>query len=315
MPGHYDEIDLTKVRTIPIGERGSTVSLDQFGDPQKGGKFFARWLGSLPDQLAARDLKHLVTDMRRALSRKEYEIVWMIGAHVVKCGLSRYLIDLMKKRYITLVAMNGAGLIHDLEIALFGETSEDVPENLERGVFGFSGETAAHCFAAVSDGDSRGMTLGEAVGHYLHSRRAANRSYSILAEGYRLGVPVTVHISVGTDILNQHPGFDGSVWGRLSAKDFRVFTKHVNDLGNSGGVVLNIGSAVILPEVFLKSLGVARNLGAPFDRLTTCNIDMIRHYRPGENVLRRPASFGGRAISLTGHHEIMIPLLYSLLLS
>jgi hypothetical protein len=315
MPGRYDEIDLADVRTVPIGERGSTVSLDQFGEPRKGGKFFARWLSSLPDQLAARDLRHLVTDMRRALSRTEYEIVWMIGAHVVKCGLSRYLIELMKKRYVTLVAMNGAGLIHDLEIAMFGETSEDVPRNLERGIFGFSRETAVHCFEAVTAGAERGAGLGESVGRYLHEGRAPNRSYSILAEGYRLGIPVTVHIALGTDILNQHPGFDGSAWGTLSIHDFRVFTKHVNDLGNSSGVVLNVGSAVILPEVFLKALGVARNLGAPFDRITTCNIDMIRHYRPGENVLKRPARFGGRAISLTGHHEIMLPLLYALLLS
>ncbi|HUV36352.1 MAG TPA: hypothetical protein VMX58_05385 [Patescibacteria group bacterium] len=315
MPERYDEIDLSKIRTIGIGERGSTVSLDQFGDPHKGGKLFARWFDSLPDQLAARDLKRLVTDMRRTLSRKTYEIIWMIGAHVVKCGLSRYLIELMKKRYVTLIAMNGAGLIHDLEIALFGETSEDVPRNLERGVFGFSAETATHCFRAVSAGAEHDMGLGGSVGRYLHEERAPNRSSSILAEAYRLGVPVTVHIAIGTEILIQHPGYDGAVWGSLSARDFRVFAERVNGLGNAGGVVLNVGSAVILPEVFLKAYSVARNLGAPFDRITTCDLDMIRHYRPRENVLNRPARLGATSISLTGHHEIMIPLIYSLLLS
>ncbi len=315
MPGRYDKIDLSKVRTVSIGERGSTVSLDQFGEPQKGGRLFARWLDSLPDQLAASDLRRLVTEMRRALSRRDYEIIWMIGAHVIKCGLSRYLIELMKKRYVTMVAMNGAGLIHDLEIALFGETSEDVPQNLERGVFGFSAETAARCFEAVSTGVEPGMGLGESIGRYLHEKRAPNRSYSILAEAYRLRVPVTVHIALGTEILIQHPGFDGSVWGTLSTRDFHVFTKHVNDLGNSSGVVLNVGSAVILPEVFLKAFSVARNLGSPFNRFTTCNLDMIRHYRPNENVLHRPERLGATAISLTGHHEIMIPLVYSLLFS
>jgi hypothetical protein len=315
MPGRYDEIDLDAVRTVKIDERGGTVSLERFGDPRKGGRLFARWLDSLPDLLAARDLRDLVTEMRRSLSRAEYEIVWMIGAHVIKCGLSRYLIEMMKKRYVTLVAMNGAGLIHDLEIALFGETSEDVALNLERGIFGFSKETAAHCFEAVAAGVGRDEGLGESVGRYLHERRAAHRSYSILAEAYRLAVPVTVHVALGTDILAQHPGFDGSAWGALSTRDFRIFTKRIHNLGKSGGVALNVGSAVLLPEVFLKAFSVARNLGASFDRITTCNLDMIRHYRPGENVLRRPARFGGRAISITGHHEILLPLIYALLLS
>ncbi len=313
MPEHRDEINLSDVRPVSIDERGSTVTLDRFGDPIKGGRLFSRWLRSLPDQLAARGLRELVAEMRRALSRKEYEIVWMIGAHVVKCGISPYLIELMKKRYITLIAMNGAGLIHDLEIALFGETSEDVQRNLERGVFGFSAETAAHCFEAVSREDAAG--LGESVGRYLHEKRAPHRSYSILAEAYRLGIPVTVHIAVGTEILIQHPGFDGAVWGELSTSDFKVFTKHVYDLGRSAGVVLNLGSAVILPEVFLKAYSVARNLGAPFEKLTTANLDMLRHYRPGENLLKRPARLGARAIEITGHHEIMVPLIYALLLS
>ncbi|MCK4237347.1 MAG: hypothetical protein KAX38_09535 [Candidatus Krumholzibacteria bacterium] len=311
----YDEIDLSRITTITVTERGSKVTLKEFGNPVKGGKAFARWLGSLPDQLAVKRLKDLVLAMRRAVSGKEREIIWLIGAHVVKCGLSLYLIELMKKGYITAIAMNGAALIHDLEIAFFGETSEDVVRNLREGIFGFSGETARISFEAVSMGSSEGMGLGESFGAYLLKSPAPNRGHSILAEAFRLKVPVTVHIAIGTDIINQHPGFDGAVWGELSAKDFRIFSKRVECLGINGGVVLNVGSAVILPEVFLKAFSIARNLGCSFDGITTCNMDMIQHYRPNENVLRRPSGFGGKAVSLTGHHEIMIPLLYSTLLS
>ncbi len=311
----YDEIDLTKIKTVGIGNRGSKVSVDDFGAPVKGGKAFSRWLDSLPNQIAVRRLKELKTAMRRAVSSKEAQIIWMIGAHVIKCGLSPYLIELMKKGYITSIAMNGAALIHDMEIALFGKTSEDVAANLDNGTFGFCEETAAACFEAVSKGDEGGMGLGEAAGYYLLDVRAHHRQYSILEEAFRLKVPATVHVAIGTDIIHQHPGFDGAKWGRLSAADFRIFSKAVESLGEHGGVALNVGSAVIMPEVFLKAFSIARNLGKPFDRLTTCNMDMIRHYRPEENVLKRPSAFGGTSISLTGHHEIMIPLLYSALFS
>jgi hypothetical protein len=229
--------------------------------------------------------------------------------------LSRYVIELMRKGYITTVAMNGAAAIHDFEIASFGETSEDVPNALERGVFGFARETAEGCFAAASRGRVEGWGLGEAIGRSLDEGKAPNREYSILAAARRFGVPATVHVAIGTDIIHQHPGFDGAVWGELSARDFRIFAARVDRLGRGGGVVLNVGSAVILPEVFLKAFSIARNLGAPFDRLTACNMDMTQHYRPGANVLARPAAFGGASIAITGHHEIMIPLLYSFLLS
>jgi hypothetical protein len=315
MVSRFDEIDISAVKTISITKRKSKVTLDDFGEPVKGGKAFARWLGSLPNQLAVKRLRELVLAMRRTVSGREREIIWMIGAHVIKCGLSLHLIELMKKRYVTTLAMNGAALIHDLEIASFGETSEDVPLNLERGVFGFSVETARDCFRAVSRGDREGMGLGESLGAYLLKERAPHRKYSILAEAFRMNVPATVHIALGTDIINQHPGFDGALWGRLSMRDFRIFAKRVQCLGTNGGVVLNVGSAVIMPEVFLKAFSIARNLGATFDQMTTCNMDMIQHYRPNENVLLRPSGFGGKAISLTGHHEIMIPLLYSSLLS
>jgi hypothetical protein len=311
----FEEVDLTRIKTIPIRERGSKVNVAQFGDPVKGGKAFARWARSLPDELAVKRLRELSRAIRRASSGSAGEIVWMIGAHVVKCGLSRYLIELMKRRYITALAMNGAAAIHDFEIASFGETSEDVRENLERGVFGFARETAEGCFEAVSRGRAAGLGLGEAIGRYLCETKAPSAEWSVLHQASRHGIPATVHVAIGTDIVSQHPGFDGAAWGELSARDFRIFAGRIERLGTRGGVVLNIGSAVILPEVFLKAFSIARNLGAPFDRLTTCNMDMTQHYRPRENVLDRPTAFGGESIAITGHHEIMIPLLYSFLLS
>ncbi len=315
MASRFDEIDLTRVRTVSIRERGSKVTVRDFGVPVKGGRAFARWKESLPKQFAARRLDTLAHAIRMAAAGRKGEIVWMIGAHVVKCGLSRYLIELMRKGYVTAIAMNGAAAIHDFEIASFGETSEDVSENLERGIFGFASETAEGCFAAISRGRPEGWGLGESLGRSLQEAKAPNRECSILAAASLFGIPATVHVAIGTDIVHQHPGFDGAAWGELSARDFRILAARVERLGRDGGVALNIGSAVILPEVFLKAFSVARNLGAPFDRLTTCNMDMTQHYRPRENVIERPTAFGGSGISITGHHEIMIPLLYSHLLS
>ena len=315
MSDRYEEIDLDRITTLPVAERGSKVTVESFGDPQKGGKSFRRWLDALPDHLAADRVRRLATSMRRAKSAKDREFVWMIGAHVVKCGLSRYIIELMKKGYVTVLAMNGAAAIHDFEIASFGETSEDVAANLARGVFGFSRETSAGMNDAAAEGVARGLGLGEAIGGYLRKGGRPNTSYSILAEAHRLGIPATVHVAIGTDILVQHPGYDGAVWGELSARDFRIFAARVEGLGVRGGVALNVGSAVIMPEVFLKAFSVARNLGASFEKITTCNLDMIQHYRPIENVLKRPSQFGGESISITGHHEILVPLLYSALLS
>jgi hypothetical protein len=315
MASRFDEIDLTRVRTVSIRERGSKVTVRDFGDPIKGGHAFTRWKEALPRQLAAERLDTLARAIRQSGAGRKGEIVWMIGAHIVKCGLSRYLIELMRKGYITAIAMNGAAAIHDFEIASFGETSEEVGENLERGIFGFARETAEGCFAAVSRGRAEGWGLGESLGRSLGEAKAPNREYSILAAANVFGIPATVHVAIGTDIVHQHPGFDGAAWGELSARDFRILAARVERLGREGGVALNIGSAVILPEVFLKAFSIARNLGAPFDRLTTCNMDMTQHYRPRENVLQRPNAFGGSGISITGHHEIMIPLLYSYLLS
>ncbi|MCD6380435.1 hypothetical protein J7M07_08345 [bacterium] len=315
MSSKFKEIDLTKLKRYSISERESKVREQDFGKPVKGGKSFRKWYDSLPNQLATKAFKKLVFAMRKALSRKDYEIAWMMGAHVIKCGLSPYLIDLMKRKYITSLATNGASVIHDLEIAFFGETSENVPERLEEGKFGFTKETADLAFEAAEKGYEEGLGLGEALGKFILKKKARWAGSSILAQAYRFNVPFTVHIAIGTDILHQHHGFNGSIWGGMSHRDFRIFAARIENLGRNGGVVLNVGSAVIMPEVFLKSFSIARNLGVSFKNITVCNMDMINHYRPTQNVLNRPAAFGGDAISLTGHHEIMIPLLYSALLS
>ena len=315
MGSEYEELDLDNVRTSPISERESKVTVDMMGSPVKGGKAFRKWLDSLPDQLAVGRLRKLTLAMRRARSAKGRELIWMAGAHVIKCGLSPYLADMMKKGYMTALALNGAGIIHDLELAFFGKTSEDVTAQLEKGEFGFAEETAGLLFEAVERGAADDLGLGEAVGRFIAASKAPYRDVSITSRAAIEKVPVTVHVAVGTDIVVQHPGFDGSLWGELSARDFRIFAARVRALGENGGVIVNAGSAVILPEVFLKALSVARNLGAGFEGITACNLDMIGHYRPGENVLARPTAFGGEAISLTGHHEIMIPLIYSALLT
>ncbi len=315
MSNKYEETDLNRVSTHSISDRESKVRIEDFGKPVKGGKSFRKWFDSLPRQLAGERLRKLVLALRRNLSAAGREMIWMTGAHVVKCGLSPYLIELMRKKYITALAVNGATLIHDLEIAYFGETSEDVAANLETGIFGFGEETASIAFRAASEGKEMGAGLGESLGRLILKGKPPFKDKSVLAQAYRFDVPATVHIAVGTDIIHQHPGFDGAVWGELSHRDFRIFSKRVENLGRNGGVAINIGSAVIMPEVFLKAFSIARNLGAGFDRITTCNLDMINHYRPAQNILKRPASFGGESISLNGHHEIMIPLLYSALLS
>jgi hypothetical protein len=315
MTSKYEEIDLERVKAVPIAERGSKVTFEDFGVPVKGGKTFKNWLRKLPDQLAADRLRELTLALRRAKGAKERELVWMLGAHIVKCGLSLYFIEMMKKGYVTTLAVNGAAAIHDFEIACFGETSEDVSENLARGIFGFCEETSAGFAEAVALGVENGLGLGEAIGRYCAERKVANRSYSMLAEGYRLGIPVTVHAAIGTEILVQHPSYDGAAWGELTTRDFRILAARIERLGKRGGVAVNVGSAVIMPEVFLKAFSVARNLGASFEGLVTCNLDMIQHYRPGENILKRPTAFGGKGISITGHHEILIPLIFSALFS
>ncbi len=270
------------------------------------GQTVAGFLKSLPRILKAKDLKSLAGDIVRARKRGR-PVILMMGAHPIKCGLSPVLIDLMERGYLTGLALNGAGAIHDFEMAWWGQTSEDVARGLEDGSFGMARETADLLNGAVNKGDAQDLGFGEALGLFLEEEKARYRRLSLLAACRRLGLPATVHLAIGTDIVHQHPSFDGGAAGLASHRDFRILAHQVGKL--SGGVVINLGSTVILPEVFLKALTVARNLGNRVGNFSAANFDMIQHYRPNVNVVERPTAAGGRGYSFTGHHEIMVPLL------
>ncbi len=305
----YTQADLSKIKTISIKTRKSKVSPKQFAKPFNPAKqSFAEFTRSLPDILAAAQLKDLAAEIARARKSKKPVIV-MMGAHVVKVGLSPVIIDLARRKVITAIAMNSAAAIHDVETALWGQTSEDVAENLLDGRFGMSRETGEFINNSLSVGYYMSdMGYGETLGRALIEARAKNKSVSILATCYELGIPVTVHAAIGTDIVHQQPTMDGAATGELSFRDFKIFSNVLKDLVN-GGVVLNIGSAVIMPEIFLKALTVARNLGSKARGFTTANFDMLRHYRPMMNVVLRPTQKFGKGYDFSGHHEIMIPLL------
>jgi hypothetical protein len=305
----YTQADLSKIKTISIKTRKSKVSPKQFAKPFNPAKqSFAEFTRSLPDILAAAQLKDLADEIARARKSKKPVIV-MMGAHVVKVGLSPVIIDLARRKVITAIAMNSAAAIHDVETALWGQTSEDVAENLLDGRFGMSRETGEFINNSLSVGYYMSdMGYGETLGRALIEARAKNKSVSILATCYELGIPVTVHAAIGTDIVHQQPTMDGAATGELSFRDFKIFSNVLKDLVN-GGVVLNIGSAVIMPEIFLKALTVARNLGSKARGFTTANFDMLRHYRPMMNVVLRPTQKFGKGYDFSGHHEIMIPLL------
>ncbi len=257
----------------------------------------------------------MVAALERA-RRKHKPIIWGLGGHVIKCGLSPVLIDLMRRGYVTAVAMNGAALIHDFEIALVGATSEDVPAVLGRGRFGMAEETGRFINEAIAEGDQDELGIGEAVGRFLGKYRGARfRRCSLLATAYRRRVPVTVHVAIGTDIIHNHPAIDPRALGSATHRDFRLLAALVRTM-DGGGVYLNVGSAVVLPEVFLKCFSLAANLGHAPRGITTVNLDFIQHYRPLQNVVRRPTAMAGKAggkashgYALTGHHELMIPLL------
>lgn len=303
----YPEIDLSKVTLTSIAQRQSKVQLGALAKPVEAGASFAQWWDSLPQFLAADDLKAVALAVAQARKAGKPVIV-MMGAHVIKVGLSPVLIDLMRQGMITTLALNGAGVIHDVELSLFGATSEDVAANLADGTFGMVKETGEFINGTIKAGAKAGLGLGEALGKALVERPAPNLEISLLGQAYQLNLPVTVHVAVGTDIIHQQPSADGAAIGEASLRDFRILARQAADLGG-GGVVLNLGSAVILPEVFLKALTVARNLGYPARDFTTANFDMIQHYRPRVNVVSRPTLGGGRGYTITGHHEIMIPLL------
>lgn len=302
----FEPMDLNRVRTYPLANRHSKVSRADFGRPWHPGGAFNRFLDSLPNILAGRDLRNVIHAWADACRAKRTVLIGM-GAHVIKVGLNPVVIDLMERGLITGVALNGAGIIHDLEIAMVGRTSEDVAASLNDGSFGMVQETCEFLSAAVSSAAKRSLGLGEAVGEAIRSAKLPERRLSILAAGHRCNIPVTVHVALGTDILHMHPRFDPEAAGGASHRDFRTFAAMVASL--SDGLYLNVGSAVVLPEVFLKAVTLARNLGHPVERLTTVNLDFIRQYRPLTNVVQRPTSEGGRGFNLVGHHEILLPLI------
>jgi hypothetical protein len=306
MPKKFEPIDLSQIKTYPLSARKSKVSAGDFAGVWQKGATFKDFLKTLPDILAGNQIRTVISCTADAVRQKK-SIVFAMGAHVIKVGLTPIIVDLMERQMITAVAMNGAGIIHDLELAMAGVTSEDVSASLGDGAFGMAHETGAFLCDAIGRAGKKSQGLGEAVGAAMIEKKLPYLEHSILAAGARLGIPVTVHVAIGTDIIHMHPGFDAKAAGEATHRDFRIFASVVGTL--EGGVYFNIGSAVILPEVFLKALTLARNLGHRLNHFTTVNMDFIRHYRPMTNVVCRPTAAGGQGFHLTGHHEIMLPLI------
>jgi len=299
---------LDLVRTYPLSSRKSKVSVKDFARASRAAATAAELLDSFPAILAGNDFRSVTAALVRA-RRQRKPIIWGLGGHVIKVGLAPVLIDLMKRGYVTAIAMNGAAMIHDFEIGLAGKTSEDVPAVLGRGQFGMAEETGRYINEAIAAGDREGLGIGEAVGRFLVNHRSARfRRYSLLAAACKARVPVTVHVAIGTDIIHMHPAMDPRATGAATHRDFRLLAAMVKRM--DGGVYLNVGSAVILPEAFMKCYSLAANLARAPRGITTVNLDFIQHYRPTQNVLLRPtAGRGSRGYALTGHHELMIPLL------
>ncbi|HEY3294219.1 MAG TPA: hypothetical protein VGL38_02145 [bacterium] len=301
----YKEIDLSGVTTYSVQQRFSKVERDEFARPLESGASFADFWASLPDFLAVKELREFVGHVQDARGRKP--ILWMMGAHPLKVGLSPVFLDLLRQGFISSVSSHGAFTVHDCEIALFGRTSEDVADALRDGRFGMARETGDFFRRAVATVHDKRLGLGEALGEALVRENAPFAKDSMLVQCLEAGVPVTIHVAVGTDIVHEHAGLSGAGLGEASYRDFLIFCHMVSQLGE-GGAVINVGSAVIMPEVFLKALAIARNLGFPSHNFYTANFDMVQHYRPQQNVVRRPTMTGGKGYAFTGHHEIMIPL-------
>jgi len=299
-------IDRSQIRTVSAKRRPSKVAVRQEAQPHRVGASYTDFLAGLPGILGAADLREAIDAWARAW-RGERTLLFGFGAHLIKVGLAPVVVDLLERGAITAVMMNGAGCVHDLELAMMGRTSEDVAQSLDDGSFGMARETAEVLNGAVAAGAAEGIGMGSAIGRAIADSRYPHRDRSVLAAAVRLDVPVTVHAAIGTDIHHMHPSADGAAIGATSYRDFETLAGIVATLER--GIVLNVGSAVILPEVFLKALALARNLGHRVDRFTAVNLDFIRHYRPSVNVVERPTRRGGRGISLIGQHEILVPLL------
>jgi len=299
------------VRTVPIERRPNKVAAAEFASPppaDRRDRSFSLFLKSLPDVLVARDFLRVVNAIASAAKSKRAVVV-MLGGHIVKTGLAPLIIDLMKRGVITHLAMNGSAAIHDYEIARFGATSEDVARGLVDGTFGMAEETGRGMNQAFIAGMTNGWGMGESLARALKEIPLSNGELSVLLAAYRLGIPSTVHAALGAEIIHQHPAASGAAIGDTSHRDFRRLAASLPPL-HEGGVVLNLGSAVIMPEVFLKALTIARNLnGGKPTGFTTCDLDMQRHYRPRVNVVQRPTQGSGKGYEITGHHEIMVPLL------
>ncbi|SPD73863.1 conserved hypothetical protein [uncultured Desulfobacterium sp.] len=299
-------ISLDGVKSYPLKERVSKVSTQLFGRPWGQGNSISEWLETLPDILAGIDLKEIIARVVKAAD-SDRTIILAMGAHPIKVGLNPIIIDLMERGVISGVAMNGACIIHDAEVAMVGSTSEDVAQVLGDGKFGMAEETGRLLNEAISEGAKNGLGLGKSIGRMLVKEGFPFNRLSILARAYDFQIPATVHVAIGTDIIHFHPNADGAAIGETSHRDFRIFSTLVSTLKE--GVLINLGSAVIMPEVFLKALSLVRNLGHDVRDFTTVNMDFIRHYRPMTNVVHRPTLESGKGYNLVGHHEIMFPLI------
>jgi hypothetical protein len=309
-----EPLDLTGLRTVPIAERGGKTVVADFAKAYRPGAGLAGLIDSFPRILAGKSFRAVVEAVQSA-REKGKPVIWGIGGHVIKCGLAPVLIDLMQRGFATAFAMNGSTSIHDFEIAIAGFTSEDVEAVLPDGRFGAAAETGQWMNEAIASGDAGQQGIGEALGRALDARALPEfAECSVLLQAWRARVPVTVHVAIGTDTPHAHAAAQGAAIGSASLRDFRLFCSLVSEL-HDGGVYLNAGSAVVLPEVFLKAVSAVRNLGYPLTNFTTVNLDFLQHYRPRVNVVERPhAQAGGHGYSLTGHHELMIPLLAAALL-
>jgi len=299
-------ISLNEVKSYPLKDRVSKINIKDFAGAWSPGGAITDWMRLLPKILAGTDFIEIVDRIVQAAASNR-TIILAMGAHAIKVGLNPVILDLLNRRVISGVAMNGAGIIHDAEIAMVGQTSEDVAAEIGEGRFGMAEETGKFLNAAISEGAKKGLGLGTAVGAMLVGENFPYNRYSLLAKAYELDIPVTVHVAIGTDVIHLHPSVDGAAIGRTSHLDFRIFSSLISTLDK--GVFINLGSAVILPEVFLKALTLVRNLGYEVRDFTTVNMDFIRHYRPMTNVVHRPTLEDGKGYCLVGHHEIMFPLL------
>ncbi len=307
----HKQFKLDRLKTHPLESRKSKVATNQFARPLSADSL-SHFLNSLPDILAGRDLRLLAEKIRQA-RQKNRALIWGFGGHVIKVGLAPILIDLMERGYVSALATNGSGMIHDFEIAWSGHTSEDVERQLQAGAFGMARETGEFLNQAIRSGSVHDKGIGESVGEFLEQSDLKHPELSLFLQAHKRGLPCTVHLALGTDTTHVHPEASGEALGKGSMIDFRILMRQVSLL-HEGGVYLNLGSAVLLPEVFLKAVSAVRNSGDPLEDFTTANLDFIQHYRPQENVLKRPVSGSGTGIALTGHHEILVPLLAGMLI-